>query len=181
LNGDEEKSPVDVKAPSANKAPADKSPDDSDAGLPSLGGEEGKSEEPEPKEDGGSEEVSPEDSEQARADAAKSKAELEAAKAEKDRAEKEIKQQSYIKLGSHAGTQFLLSKILDHAFKTNTIDSLAGEFVQKLKIQTPEDLAAFSEDSASYRVLPGFPELLASMKAMATKQPDSADTEETTT
>jgi hypothetical protein len=50
--------------------------------------------------------------------------------------------------------------------------------VQKLKIQTPEDMVSFSEDTAQLRVLPGMPELLASMKTMATKQTD-APTEET--
>lgn len=112
------------------------------------------------------------DSEEAQADATKAKAELEKAKAEKDQAEKEIKKHSYIKLGSNAGTQFLISKILDHAFKTNTIDALASEMVQKLKITTPEDINTFSEETASYRVIPGFPELLSSMKTMATKQPE---------
>lgn len=118
-----------------------------------------------------------EDSDQAQADASKAKAELEKAKAEKDKAEKELKQQSYIKLGSSGGTQFLLSKVLDHAFKTNTIDALAGEMVQKLKIQTPEDFNSFSEDTAAFRVIPGMPELLAAMKALATKQPDTAPEE----
>ncbi len=119
----------------------------------------------------------PEDAEQAKADAVKAKAELEKAKAEKDQAEKEIKKQSYIKLGSGAGTQFLLGKILNHAFKANTIDSLASEMVQKLKIQTPEDMASFSEDTAQFRVLPGMPELLTAMKTMATKQPEEPSTE----
>jgi hypothetical protein len=128
--------------------------DDAPAGL---GGEEGGTEE---------------DSEEAQSDAAEAKAELEKAKAEKDKAEKEIKKHSYIKLGSNSGTQFLISKILDHAFKTNTIDALAGEMVQKLKISTPQDISAFSEETASYRVIPGFPELLSSMKTMATKQPE---------
>jgi len=118
-----------------------------------------------------------EDAEEAQADAAEAKAELEKAKAEKDQAEKEIKKHSYIKLGSNSGTQFLLGKILDHAFKTNTIDALAGEMVQKLKIATPEDINAFSEETASYRVIPGFPELLSSMKTMATKQPEETEEE----
>ena len=122
--------------------------------------------------DGGEEGADGEDSEAAQADAAEAKAELEKAKAEKDKAEKEIKKHSYIKLGSNSGTQFLISKILDHAFKTNTIDALAGEMVQKLKITTPEDINTFSEETASYRVIPGFPELLSSMKTMATKQPE---------
>lgn len=184
------------------KKPADDAGEEKDAGgLPPLGGQdEAPTNEPKAKQDGpeagadaGAEDAgadpvaglgggeegagSKEDSEEAQADAAEAKAELEKAKAEKDQAEKEIKKHSYIKLGSGAGTQFLLGKILDHAFKTNTIDALAGEMVQKLKITTPEDINAFSEETASYRVIPGFPELLSSMKTMATKQP--AETEET--
>jgi len=181
-----EEEPVDA-APEAPEAPAEAPVGDeapAGGGLPDLpdlgggdesapadaGGDEAPAEEPVP-------EASPEDAEEAQADASKAKAELEKAKAEKDKAEKEIKQQSYIKLGSHSGTQFLLGKLLDHAFKTNTIDALAGEMVQKLKIQTPEDLTAFGEETAPYRVLPGFPELLASMKTLATKQPDVAEEE----
>jgi len=144
-------------------APPDGGKEDAGADAPAgLDGEEGGAEE---------------DSEKAQADAAEAKAELEKAKAEKDQAEKEIKKHSYIKLGSNSGTQFLLGKILDHAFKTNTIDALAGEMVQKLKITTPEDINAFSEETASYRVIPGFPELLSSMKTMATKQPEETEEE----
>ena len=180
------------EAPAPEAAPAEPEAPQADAGgdsgLPDLGGDKGGA--PEAPDAGGADglpdlgggdepapEATPEDAEAAQADASKAKAELEKAKAEKDRAEKEIKQQSYIKLGSHAGTQFLLGKILDHAFKTNTIDALAGEMVQKLKIQSPEDLNAFGEETAPYRVLPGFPELLASMKPLATKQPDAEEEE----
>lgn len=118
----------------------------------------------------------PEDADKAKEDAAKAKAELEKAKAEKDQAEKEIKKQSYVSLGSSSGTQFLLGKVLDHAFKTNTIDALAGEMVEKLKITTPQDVDNFSEDVATYMAIPGMPQLLSSMKTLATKQP--AKTEE---
>lgn len=162
LGGADEKPTTDKSAPDTGEAEkdlgADKSPEEPAA--------------PEAEADTGK------DAEKAQADAVKAKAELEKAKAEKDQAEKEIKKQSYVKLGSGAGTQFLLGKILDQAFKTNTIDALASEMVQKLKIQTPEDMVSFSEDTAQLRVLPGMPELLASMKTMATKQPD-ASTEET--
>lgn len=174
------------------KQPADDAGEEKDAGgLPPLGGpDEAPTNKPTAKQNGpeaGSEDAgtdptaglgdeegagTEENSEEAQADAAEAKAELEKAKAEKDKAEKEIKKHSYIKLGSNSGTQFLLGKILDHAFKTNTIDALAGEMVQKLKITTPEDINAFSEETASYRVIPGFPELLSSMKTMATKQPE---------
>ena len=192
-----------VKEADEKKNPADAAGGEDAGGLPPLGGkDEAPTNEPKAKTsgkdagagappDGGKEaagDESPagldgeaggaeEDSEEAQADAAEAKAELEKAKAEKDQAEKEIKKHSYIKLGSNSGTQFLLGKILDHAFKTNTIDALAGEMVQKLKITTPEDINAFSEETASYRVIPGFPELLSSMKTMATKQPEETEEE----
>lgn len=148
-------------APEAEKSTLDAGADAPEASAPDAGAE---------LPDAGGE-----DADQAQADAAEAKAELEKAKAEKDQAEKEIKKHSYIKLGSGAGTQFLLGKILDHAFKTNTIDALAGEMVQKLKITTPEDMNAFSEETATYRVIPGMPELLSSMKTMATKQAEQPE------
>jgi len=192
-----------VKEADEKKNPADDTGEEDAGGLPPLGGkDEAPTNEPKAKAggkdagadappDGGKEDAgddapaglggeeggAEEDSEKAQADAAEAKAELEKAKAEKDQAEKEIEKHSYIKLGSNSGTQFLLGKILDHAFKTNTIDALAGEMVQKLKITTPEDINAFSEETASYRVIPGFPELLSSMKTMATKQPEETEEE----
>lgn len=120
-------------------------------------------------------EAGPEDADKAKEDAAKAKAELEKAKAEKDQAEKEIKKQSYVSLGSSSGTQFLLGKVLDHAFKTNTIDALAGEMVEKLKITTPDDVDNFSEDVATYMAIPGMPQLLSSMKTLASKQPEKTE------
>ena len=116
-----------------------------------------------------------EETDQAKQDAAKAKAELEKAKAEKEQAEKEIKKHAYISLGSSSGTQFLLGKVLDHAFKTNTIDALAGEMVNTLKINTPEDLSNFSEDVVTYMNIPGMPELLSSMKTLANKEPETPE------
>jgi hypothetical protein len=193
-----------VKEADEKKNPADDAGEEDAGGLPPLGGKDeaptnkpkaktgGKDAGADAPPDGGKEDAgtdptaglgdeegagAEEDSEEAQSDAAEAKAELEKAKAEKDQAEKEIKKHSYIKLGSNSGTQFLLGKILDHAFKTNTIDALAGEMVQKLKITTPDDINAFSEETASYRVIPGFPELLSSMKTMATKQPEETEEE----
>lgn len=158
--------PAPDAAPEAKKStPTASKADAKDAAAPDAGEESP---------DAGSEA----DADKAQADAAKAKAELEKAKAEKDQAEKEIKKNSYIKLNSGAGTQFLIGKILDHAFKTNTIDALAGEMVQKLKIATPEDMNTFSEETATYRVIPGMPELLSSMKTMATKQEKPEETPE---
>lgn len=127
------------------------------------------------KEEAPASEDNPEDADQAQADAAKANAELEKAKAEKDQAEKELKKQSYIHLVSNAGVHFLLAKLVDHAFKTNTIDSLASEMTGKLKIQTPEEYANFAEEMAPYKGIPGVAELLASMKGMASKQPDTGE------
>lgn len=118
-----------------------------------------------------------EDAEEVKADAEEAKAELEKAKAEKERAEQEIADQSYVKLGSNPGVQFLLGKVLDHAFKTNTIDSLAGEMVQKLKIQSAEEMANFNEDTAMFKSIPGMAELTNSMQAMVSKEPKQGPSE----
>ena len=149
--------PLDAGTPAGGEGP-DAGAGDSDVG-PDAGGEA-------PPE---------ENAEDAQADATAAKAELEKAKAEKDQAEKEIKNHSYVKLVSGPGVHFLLGKLIDHAFKTNTIDSLASEMTGKLKIQTPDDFASFSEELSPYRGIPGIAELLSSMKGMAGKQ---ADTEE---
>ena len=115
---------------------------------------------------------------QAEEDALKAKAQAEKAKAEKGQAEKEIKDNSYVHLTSAAGVSFLLAKLIDHAFKTNTIDALAGEMVQKLKIQTPEEFQLFSDEMVPYKNLPGVGDLLISMKGMANAKPDQPATPE---
>ncbi len=143
-------------------------PVDQTAAAPEAGADAGAGEDA-----GGQGDASEEEVEQAKADAAKAKAELEKAKAEKEKAEKEIEKNKYVKLSSSGGTQFLLGKIIDHSFKTNTIDALAAEMVDKLKIQTPEDMDAFSEDVVTYMTIPGMPELISSMKTLATKQPEA--------
>lgn len=129
---------------------------------------------------GGGDVGAEEDPEKAQADAAKKKAELEKAKAEKDQAEEELKKQSYVKLKSSGGLQFMLGKILNHAFRTNTIDALASEMAQKLKITTTNDVAAFEEDMALYRNIPGMADLLSSIKTIATKKPEEPSEEEPT-
>lgn len=156
----------------------DETPKDAPTTEPSPKASEPKQEDPKkdaPPEADASDVASEEDADKAKADAAKAKAELEKAKAEKDQAEKEIKKQSYVSLGSSSGTQYLLGKVLDHAFKTNTIDALAGEMVDKLKITTPDDMNNFSEDVATYMAIPGMPELISSMKTLATKEPQQTE------
>jgi type IV secretory pathway VirB10-like protein len=166
---DEEEKPEDdqvtgAQAPNgAAPVPAPAAPADADKGAADLG--------PEKVPATSQEKPAGEDAEQAQADAAASKAELEKAKAEKDQAEKEIKKQSYVHLVSPYGVFFLLGKLVDHAFKTNTIDSLAAEMVQKLKITNQEDFSNFSEEMIPYKSIPGVTELLASIKAMAASQP----------
>lgn len=115
-----------------------------------------------------------EDVDSVKADAEKAKAELEKAKAEKDQAEQELEQNSYIKLNSTAGTSFLLGKLLDKAFKTNTFDSLASEFVSKLKITNPDDFNTFSSDMVPYKTLVGMPEFLQSVKSLSANAKQSA-------
>lgn len=118
-----------------------------------------------------------EDPEKVKADAAKKKAELEKAKAEKDQAEKELEKQSYVKLKSSGGLQFMLNKIVGNAFKSNTIDALASEMAQKLKITTPDDAAAFDKEMALYKSVPGMTDLLNSIKSIAVEKPEEPSEE----
>lgn len=117
-----------------------------------------------------------EETDQAEEDALKAKAQAEKAKAEKGQAEKEIKDNSYVHLASSGGISFLLGKLIDQAFKTNTIDGLASEMVQKLKIQTPEEFQLFSDEMVPYKNLPGVGDLLISMKGMANSKQDEPAT-----
>jgi hypothetical protein len=168
--------PPSPEAPSPEAAPdaGNEVPPDSGAGLPDLGAEPGQEDPAAAAGDLGGDmppsEPAGEDPEAAQADAEDAKAKVDQATAEKDQAEKELEDQAYIKLNSHSGTQFLLSKLLDHAFKTNTIDALAGEMVGKLKVDTPEDMTAFVEELAPFMIIPGMAQLISSMKGLATKQ-----------
>lgn len=111
----------------------------------------------------------------AKADASKAQAELERAKAEKAQAEEELDQNAYIKLNSPSGIKFLLGKLVDRAVKTNTSDALASEFVQKLKITTPEDFQLFSDEMIPYKNIPGMVELIGSMQNMVSNKPDTTE------
>jgi hypothetical protein len=111
-----------------------------------------------------------EEVDKAKEDALKASAELEKAKAEKGEAEEELKEQSYIHLVSQGGVTFLLGKLLDHAFKTNTIDSLATEMVQKLKIQNQEEFQLFSDEMIPFKNIPGAAELLSAMSGLVGQQ-----------
>lgn len=119
---------------------------------------------------GGEEAESPEETQ---ADAAKKKAELEKAKADIKQAEDELEKQAYIKLDSKGGARYMIGKILGQAFKTNTIDSLAAEMAQKLKITTKQDAALFEKDMALYKNIPGMIDLISSIKGIAVEEPSS--------
>lgn len=108
-----------------------------------------------------------EDVDAAKEDAEKAKAELEKAKAEKDQAEQELEQNAYVKLNSPSGVSFLLGKLIGHAFQTNSMDALAGEFVNKLKITNPEDFQLFSDDMIPYKNIPGMVKFLDSVKSLS--------------
>jgi len=125
-----------------------------------------------PKADSGSE-----DPEKAQADAVKAKAELEKAKAEKEKAEQELEQQSVIKLTSKPGVSFLLGKLLGDAVEKNTVDALAGEMADKLKIETPEDFEIFSNQMTPFKAMPGVAQLLSSIKTVSSSQPKTKETE----
>lgn len=159
-------------APAAGAAPA--APAAPDAGVPPAAPEADGEAPPAPDAEGG-DDSGEEDPEQAKQDAIKAKADLEKAKAEKAAAEKEIKQHKYVKLSSSTGTQFLLGKIVDHAFKSGEIDSLASELVEKLNIKTPEAMNLFAKDVTTYMSIPGMPELVSSMRTMATKEPEESE------
>jgi hypothetical protein len=117
-----------------------------------------------------------EDPEKAKADAVKAKAELEKAKAEKEEAEQELEQQSVIKLTSKPGVSFLLGKLLGDAVEKNTVDALAGEMADKLKIETPEDFEIFSNQMTPFKAMPGVAQLLNSIKTASSSQPKTKET-----
>jgi hypothetical protein len=116
-----------------------------------------------------------EDPKELEADAAKKKAEVEKAKADIKKAEDELEQNAYIKLKSDSGVKYMIGKILGQAFKTNTVDALASEMAQKLKITTPNDADLFEKDMALYKSVPGMVELIAAVKELAVEEPKSSE------
>lgn len=120
-------------------------------------------------------EAGAEDPKELEADAAKKKAEVEKAKADLKKAEDELEQNAYIKLKSDSGVKYMIGKILGQAFKTNTVDALASEMAQKLKITTPSDADLFEKDMALYKSIPGMVELIAAVKDLATEEPKAPE------
>ena len=110
--------------------------------------------------------------------AEKANAELEKAKAETDKAKQEIDKNAYVKLNTPPGLSFLLRKLIDTATKTNTLDVLASEFSQKLKITTPEDFQTFSDDMIPYKNIPGMVEFLPTIQSIATQEKSTPETSE---
>jgi hypothetical protein len=163
-----------------NAAPIDKSSDigvDSNkesppGGKPSAPAPEAPAEAPEEK---APEEAPGEEVDKAKEDALSAQAELEKAKAEKSDAEKELDNQSYIHLISSGGVSFLLGKLVDHAFKTNTIDALATEMVDKLKVKTQDEFKLLSDEMIPFKNIPGVADLLSSMGGIVGKQQPPAE------
>lgn len=150
--------------PADDKAPEAKAPESQKPAAPAAASKDNKPSAPDaetPAKEGG------EDVDAAKEDAEKAKAELEKAKAEKDQAEQELEQNAYVKLNTPSGVSFLLGKLIGHAFQTNSMDALAGEFVNKLKITNPEDFQLFSNDMIPYKNIPGMVEFLDSVKTLA--------------
>ena len=69
----------------------------------------------------------------------------------------------------------MIGKILGQAFKTNTVDALASEMAQKLKITTPTDADLFEKDMALYKSIPGMVELIAAVKDLAVEEPKAPE------
>jgi len=158
--GGDEKQATDQSAPATPNAPA---PAPTQKGADATGAEEAPTDAAT-----GDESANPEEIE---ADAAKKKAEVEKAKADLKKAEDELDQNAYIKLKSDSGVKYMIGKILGQAFKTNTIDALASEMAQKLKITTPTDAALFEKDMSLYKSIPGMVELISAVKELAVEEP----------
>ena len=193
-----EEEPVDPPVPAGQPAPeagappaAPATPEDPTAGLPDIGGEaptpdandtpDAPAPDAPPAGDepagGDTEPDATEDdvaAEKEKGD--KVNAELEKAKAETDQAKKELENNSYVKLNTPTGISYLLKKLVDRAVKTNTLDSLASDFSQKLKINEPGDFQTFSDDMIPYKNIPGVAEFLTKVQSLAsTKQPETED------
>lgn len=190
-----EEEPVDPNAPPARPAPpapaapvapaatdASAPAEDPMAGLPDIGGDEpapegdvapvdAKPEGEEPPADGAEPEATEDDVDAEKEKGEKVNAELEKAKAETDQAKKELENNAYVKLNTPTGISYLLRKLVDRAVKTNTLDSLASDFTQKLKINKPEDFKTFSDDMIPYKNIPGIADFLPKVQSLATSKP----------
>jgi hypothetical protein len=107
---------------------------------------------------------------QAQADAAKAEADAEKAKADKAQAEKEVTEEGHVKLASIPGISFLLSKVLAPALRENTIDALAQGFVDGLKIDDAQKMENFKQETALFRKVKGFQQLIDSMSSLTGAQ-----------
>jgi len=166
---DTDKSADDVEEPVASgedkEAPAEEPSKEPDAAEPKADEKPEADAEPTDADESGDEDVEAEADEEEEK-ALKAKADLEKAKAEKTAAEKELQKQSYIKLNTSSGVRYLLDKIVTPAFESNTIDALAGEMIEKLKIDDKEKYQKFSAEMGQYTNIPGVVNLLSSMKNM---------------
>ncbi len=178
----------DVNAPApapTSPAPATPAPEaDPMAGLPDLGGDapapdaqlpDAPPEGDEPPAVDAEPEATEDDVDAEKEKGEKVNAELEKAKAETDQAKKELENNAYVKLNTPTGISYLLKKIVDRAVKTNTLDSLASDFTQKLKISEPDDFKTFSDDMIPYKNIPGMAEFLEKVQSLATSKPSETE------
>ena len=84
---------------------------------------------------------------------------------EKAEAEDAIENVSFIKLNSDTGIKFLLNSIIQPAIETNTLDSIAQDFAEKLNIKTTEDLNKFKDSSIQFKSVVGFDQILTAMES----------------
>lgn len=96
------------------------------------------------------------------------------------KAKEELEKKSYVKLNSNAGVKYLLDKVVGDAFKSNTIDDLAHDMANKLKIVTKSDVEVFEKDAGlgKWNTVKGMPDLINTLKEIAVEDPeDSEDSE----
>lgn len=84
---------------------------------------------------------------------------------EKAEAEDAIENVSFVKLNSDSGIKFLLNSIIQPAIETNTLDSIAQDFAEKLNIKTIEDLNKFKDSSIQFKSVVGFDQILTAMES----------------
>ena len=127
---------------------------------------------------GGEEGVEGEDPDKIAADTVQKKAQAAANSAELKQAEKKLETtKPYIELDSTNGIRFLLSKVLDHAFNTRTIDTFSKDMMTALNVKTKSDVSSFVKDHlqpfvADKNLGKSIPELIEKMTANAIPDQD---------
>ena len=109
---------------------------------------------------------------------AQTNAQRAANSAELNQAKKKLETtKPYIELDSTNGIRFLLSKVLDHAFNTRTIDTFSKDMMTALNVKTKSDVSSFVKDHlqpfvADKNLGKSIPELIEKMTANAIPDQD---------